>query len=65
MTVTKKNDKHRKIGKKMAKGCKFLGRLMKIFVSKGATRTAKFRKYETIIKPLAMYGSDMWILNRD
>jgi hypothetical protein len=40
------------------------GKLNKIWRSKGITRNTKIRIYETLIKPILLYGSECWTIRK-
>lgn len=62
VTITNKNQEECEIDKRTLKGSRTIGLLTKYFKAKEISRKAKIRIYETIIRPITLYGCETWIM---
>lgn len=62
--INNKCDESREIDRRIAKSNKCAGALYKVIKSKDISRKSKFRIYNTVIKPIVLYGSETWVLNK-
>lgn len=63
VTVTEEGDERTEIQERLAKGTKCAAMLRKILTVKEVSRNIKVRIYQTIIRPVVLYGCELWTLN--
>nr|CAH7760928.1 unnamed protein product [Callosobruchus chinensis] len=63
--ITTNSAEDTEIDQRIVKGNKAMGSLMKMLKSKLISRQTKMRVYSTVIRASVLYGSELWILNRN
>jgi hypothetical protein len=62
--INDSGDESKEIEARLIKGDKCAGALHKIIKSKNVSRKTKIHLYKTVIRPVVLYGSETWILNK-